>query len=307
MQEKKNKRLALLLIVLLSVILAFVLVDRPEEAFSIDKDIYKGFDLKAVDRVMLESGEEKTDLRFQGYRWKVNDSIDADRGLVEVLFATLQQAEPKRPVSQSLRDSVATTIRKHGVKVSLYAGENKLKTFYAGGNEAKTEAIFVGEGGTDSHVVVIPGYRVYVSGIFEIPSVGWREKLIFNFNWQSFAKMEARYKNPSGNFDVIMDRNIVSIPQIAEADTAKLNSYLDQVSLLMAEEYIRPGRLTDSISSTQPILNLSIYDIANRKYELSVYTLGNQFYGKTGTGNWALFNENRIIPILRPKDFFVRR
>lgn len=307
MQEKKNKRLALLLMVSLSVILAFVLVDRREEAFSVDKDLYKGFDLKTVDRVLLESGEEKTDLRFQGYRWKVNDSIDADRGLIEVLFATLQQAEPKRPVSTSLRDSVIAAIRNQGVRVSLYAGENKLRTFYAGGNEAKTQAIFVSEDSGEPHVMIIPGYRVYVSGIFEVPAVGWREKLIFNFNWQSFAKLEARYKNTSGNFDVVMERNIVSIPQIADADTAKLNSYLDQVSLLMAEEYIRPGRLTDSISATQPILNLSIYDIANRKYELSVFTIGNQFYGKTGTNNWALLNENRIIPILRPKDFFLRR
>jgi hypothetical protein len=307
MQEKKNKRLAILLIAMISVIVILAFVGRDDETFEVDKSLYKVADLKGIDRIVLKSARGTADLRFQGYRWKVNDSIDADRGLIEVLFATLQQAEPKRPVAESLKDSVSGAIRRNGVEVSLFAGDTKENSFFAGGNDAKTQAIFVTGDGAQSHVMIIPGYRVYVSGIFEVPAVGWREKLIFNFNWQNFSRLEARYKNPSGNFDVVMEKNMVSIPQVAEPDTAKLNTYLDQVSLLMAEEYIEPNRVTDSLSATTPVLELSIVDIANRAYRLSVFTSGNQFYGKTGEKNWFLLQENRIIPVLRPKEFFVRR
>lgn len=307
MQERKNKRLALLLIAMISVIVIFAFVGTEDETFEVDKSLYKVTDLKSVDRIVLKSAKGTTDLRFQGYRWKVNDSIDADRGLIEVLFATLQQAEPKRPVASSMSDSVADAIRRDGVEVSLFAGEKKENAFFAGGNDAKTQAIFVTEDGAQSHVMVIPGYRVYVSGIFEVPAIGWREKLIFNFNWQNFSRLEARYKNPSGNFDVVMEKNLVSIPQVAEPDTAKLNTYLDQVSLLMADEYLEPNRVTDSLSATPPVLQLTIFDIANRRYGLSVFASGNQFYGKMGEKNWFLLQENRILPILRPKEFFVRR
>ena len=307
MQEKKNKRLAFLLIAMLSVIIAFAFIGNRDETFEIDKSLYKYDDLKAVDRVVLKSARGTSDLRFQGYRWKVNDSIDADRGLVEVLFATLKQAEPKRPVAESLKDSVANALKANGVEVSLFTGEKKVKSFFAGGNDAKSQAFFLTEDGSQSHVMIIPGYRVYVSGIFEVPPVGWREKLIFNFNWQNFTRLEARYKNPSGNFDVVMEKNMVSMPQVAEPDTARLNTYLDNVSLLMAEEYLEPNAITDSLSATTPVLELSIFDIANRRYRLSVFTSGTEFYGRTGEKNWFLLPENRIIPVLRSKDFFVRR
>ncbi len=39
----------------------------------------------------------------------------------------------------------------------------------------------------------IPGYRVYVSGIFELDESGWREKRVFAFNWQNFQKLDAHF------------------------------------------------------------------------------------------------------------------
>jgi hypothetical protein len=307
MLEKENKRLVISLIVLTAAITAFVFLDRGKEDFSVDKDLYRNIDLKSVDRVLIEAPAGKSDLRFQGYRWKVNDSIDADRGLVEVLFATLQQAQPKRPVAESLQDSVVEALRKSGVKVSLFAGSAKLKSFYAGGNEQKTQAIFIPEDGDEPHLMIIPGYRVYVSGIFEIPPLAWKEKLIFNFNWQNFTKLEARYKNSSGDFDVVMDKGQVFISQIQEPDTARLNSYLDQISLLTVDEYVGGNRMTDSLAKTSPLLNLTVSDIANRKYQLSVFASGDHFYGKIDQKWWAILNENRVIPLLRPKEFFVKR
>jgi hypothetical protein len=308
MQEKRNKRLVFSLVILLACIavISFWTSDN-DRNFSLEKDLYSNIDLKSVDRVVLKGPEGLTELRFQGYRWKVNDSIDADRGLIEVLFATLQQAQPRRPVASSLRDSVIRDVTTNGVNVSLFAGPNKLKSFFAGGNDAKTQAIFVPDNGKEAHLMIIPGYRVYVSGIFEVPAIGWREKLIFNFNWQNFAKLEARYKNPAGNFDVGMQKNQVFIPQVAEVDTARLNSYLDQVSLLTVEEYISPNKMTDSLSATQPILNLTVIDIANRHYNLSVFASGKGFYARVNQKNWAILQENRIIPVLRPKDFFIKR
>jgi hypothetical protein len=307
MLEKQNKRLVISLVVLTAAITAFVFLDRDKQDFAVDKNLYSNIDLKSVDRVLIESPSGKSDLRYQGYRWKVNDSIDADRGLVEVLFATLQQAQPKRPVAESLQDSVAGVLRKSGVKVSLFAGNEKLKSFYAGGNEQKTQAIFIPEAGGEPHLMIIPGYRVYVAGIFEIPPVAWKEKLIFNFNWQNFAKLEARYKNSSGDFDIMMDRGQVSIAQVPEADTAKLNSYLDQISLLTVDEYINRNRMTDSLTGTSPLVNVTVSDIANRKYQLSIFASGDRFYGKIDQKWWAILNENRVIPLLRPKDFFIKR
>ena len=87
--------------------------------------------------------------------------------MIEVLFATLQQAEPKRPVSPSIRDSVRQDLRQRGVRVSLFSSGVKEVGFYAGGNMKKTQAFFSHEQKDETpYVITIPGYRVYVSGIF---------------------------------------------------------------------------------------------------------------------------------------------
>ena len=307
MQEKRNKLLTGSLIVLLTAIVAVVFLTREGQTSSVQQNLYNDVDLKKIDQITLEGPSGTTRLRFEGYRWKVNDTIDADRGLVEVLFATLQQAAPKRPVANSLQDSVERQLRAHGVKVSLFAGSARLKSFYAGGNEQKTQAIFLPESGGKPHLITIPGYRVYVSGIFEIPPMAWREKLVFNFNWQNFNRLEARYKNPAGNFEVLMKQNQVYIPGVEEPDTAKLNTYLDQISLFTVDEYIQPNRITDSLGASPPMLDLEVSDIANRHYRLSVFATPTQFYGRINDRNWAILNEKRIIPLLRPKDFFVKR
>jgi hypothetical protein len=306
-QEKKNKIQALLLALLLLCITAFVFLDKDDRNFEVDKNTYNDYDLKSVDRVILEAPNQKTDLRYQGYRWMVNDSIEADRSLVEVLFATIKQAEPQRPVATTLRDSVIKTIHSNGVKISVYAGESNLKVFYAGGNAAKTQSIFMADGSAEPHHVTIPGYRVYVSGIFEVPPHAWREKLIFNFKWENFVKLETRYRNSQGNFDVVLEKDQVLIPQVVNADTAKLNSYLDNVSLLTVDEYIVRGKLTDSLSNATPVAQITAIDIANRKYSLSVFSVGRQFYGLINGKYWAILSENKIIPLLRPKDFFAKK
>jgi hypothetical protein len=307
MQEKRNKLLTGSLIVLLIVIVAMAFLTREKQTFSVPQNLYNDVDLNKVDQITLEGPSGTTRLHFEGYRWKVNDTIDADRGLVEVLFATLQQAAPKRAVAGSLQDSVEGQLRNHGVKVSLFAGSARLKSFYAGGNEQKTQAIFLPESGGEPHLITIPGYRVYVSGIFEMPPLAWREKLVFNFNWQNFSRLEARYKNPAGNFDILMKQNQVYIPGLAEADTAKLNTYLDQISLFTVEEYIQSNRITDSLAASPPMLDLEISDVANRRYQLSVFATPTQFYGRIDDRNWAILNEKRIIPLLRPKEFFIKR
>ena len=56
-------------------------------------------------RLNLRTGN--VTLKYNGSRWKVNDEFNADPIMIDVLFATLQQAEPRRPLAASLKDSVA--------------------------------------------------------------------------------------------------------------------------------------------------------------------------------------------------------
>lgn len=306
MLEKTNKRLAVTLALLIIVIVAILFARSQREDDVVDANTYNAFDLKSVDQVVMSTSEWKTELKFDRYRWRVNDKFDADRNLVDVLFATVKQARPRQPVASSAQDSVTSILKQKGVQVSLYSQGEKQITFYAGGDDDKKTSWFLKENGDEPHVMVIPGYRVYVSGIFEVPPTSWRDKLVFNLNWQNFSGLEAIYKNPAGNFNVFMEKSQVFIPGI-EADTAKLNTYLDQVSLLTVDEFIPGNSITDSIGNTQPQVRLVIRDIASREYILEIFAADDRFYGRLNNEMWAIIDRNRVLPILRPKEYFVRR
>lgn len=309
MQEKRNKRLAFLLLVLVSASVAVYWFGRGENSFTPDKHLFNDYDLQSINEVLLESPQGKVRLHYTNSRWQVND-MPADPNLIQVLFATLQQAEPKRPVASSINDSISAFLEKQGVKVSLLSGQQAVETFYAGGNLRKTQAYFKKAGNDESHVMTIPGYRVYVSGIFELDALGWRDKLVFNFNWQNFKSLEISSQKSEGNFTVVMGDREVTIKGIAEADTARLNAYLDHVSLLTVDEYVaNSGQNLDSLARIPPVLAIRINDVANREYTLQLYPRAGKksFYGWINASQWAVFHENKIIPILRSKEFFIKR
>jgi hypothetical protein len=307
MQEKRNKQQIIVFLVLLAGLVAALTFKPGGSGFDIPADYYREFNLREVDRIVMRSPEKEVSLRVDRSRWLVNDDFPADRGLVEVLFATLQQAEPKRPVASSIRDSLARTLREKGVQVTLFTNNDQVGAFFAGGNAAKTQAYFLKEGDDQPHLMVIPGYRVYVSGIFELPAIQWREKLIFDFNWTTFRKLETTFRNPAGNFTVEMARNHAVISGVAEPDTARLNTFLDELSLLRAEEYLERNSLLDSIAKSRALAEYRIADIGGRIYSLKVFEFGEDFVGLTHQGQFAVLPRNDLVTLLRPKEFFVKR
>ena len=99
---------------------------------------------------------------------------------------------------------------------------------------------------------------------------------------------------------------MAAITRINEPDTARLNTFLDQLSLLTVEQYLDDQALQDSLERIDPIAKFTIEDIARRTYDLKVYNRGKQFFALV-KGNVAILDERRIIPLLRPKEFFVKR
>ena len=310
MQEAKNKRRFISLAVLtLTTIVVFWWV-QPENRLDVDQDLFQVEDLNTISKVDLISDTSDISLAFNGSRWRVNEKYDADGSMINVLFATLQQAKPKRPVANLWQDSVYRQILESGVKVSLYEGAELRKEFFAGGNASRTQAFFADPLSKEVYVMAIPGYRVYVGGILELPESGWRDKSVFGFNWRNFKSLEAQFsQTPSENFTVSMSRDHFGIQGIPEADTARLNTFLDDVSLLTVDEYIHEPGLRDSLLQVKPHMQILITDIANRTYGLRLYNPGQspQVFGIMYDSDAVIFNRRKIQPLLKPKSFFSKK
>lgn len=301
MQARRNKLLAASLIILV-VASVWLLLGRQENNNDLPKNLFRVDDFKQIDRVVMQSVRDTVDLKFNGTRWMVNDIEAADRDMIDVLFATMLQAEPRRAVSPNRSDSVLQRLNKTGVAVHLFAGTAEVKQFLAGGNEQKTQAYFAdGEG--EAYVMNIPGYSIYVSGIFELPATDWYNKLVFALNWTNFRQLETILGPPQEGFVVELKDGQYNVKGMA-TDTTRLYGFLDAVSQLAVSEYA-----DHYLDSGQPKGEIKVTDLANREYSLEVYKQEQR--GKTACRvnkkHWAWIDSRLIATLLQPRRFYAKK
>ena len=273
-----------------------------------DKKLFNSFDVQSIDQVTLHSPREKVTLQYDGSRWKVNEQYAADPAMIEVMFATILQAEPKRPVPAIQQDSIAALLREAGTQVTLLAAGSPFVTFSAGGNVAKTQAYFLRSYQKVPYVMVIPGYRVYVSGIFELNESGWRDKRIFAFNWRlNFQELETTFSGSKvDNFRVSLKDQMLTVQGLNVVDSARLNQYLNDISQLTADEYVAANGTLDSLSRTQPVMAVSVRDVG-RNYSIQFFRYTDNRGRVAGLVNgkeWAMFTRQSVTSISRPRRFF---
>lgn len=306
-QEKKNRRLLILLFFLTtSVVFLFRFMESGPPA--IDKTIFRIDDQVKIDRVETESiTDGKLVLKFEQGKWKVNDSLEADRQTIKVFFATLLQAIPKRKFPGTLPDSVM----REAVKVKLFEGNELVKEFTVGGNPTKGETYFVNSEGA-AYVMSIPGYRVYIASVFSLGANDWRDKRLFNFNWQNFKKLVATIPpQPDQSFTITFIGNFFGIEGMTKMDTTKVNDFLDAVSLAQAERYLAPGEAAAYLELIKkvPDFQIDVQDIAKRNYQLQVFisAADQKIVGKINERDLIYLNPRAFLNLQRKKDYFVKR
>ncbi len=312
MPKRNNIYLLGSLLVMTIFLVAILFFGNSNDRISVDKNLFKVADQTKIDHVILKRADDQVELHFDGSKWMVNNSFEADRQLIQVFFATLLQAEPRRPVAQRLRDSIHQQIIKDGVEVKLFEGETMMKNFMVIGNDRKTETYYELAGELSPYLVTIPGYRVYVAAIFELSAYEWRDKRIFNFNWQNFKRLDASFPgNEKENFSISFQNSFFGLEGIPQADTTRLNDYLDAVSLVQAVRYVPLGEsvLYDSILSTRPYYRIEVTDIANRIYAIDIFTPLNRdpaVLGKLHDGQAVFIGLEDLIRLDRKRSYFNR-
>lgn len=311
MQEKKNIRLLILLVALSALCVLAAFFGSADKLVDIDKTLFRVNDQMQVSKVLLSNAKTKTEteLKFDGSKWMVNNSFEADQQLITVFFATLLQAEPKRPVAETLQDSIGSNALKNGIHVQLFEGAEIVKDFWVSGNDNRTETYFQLAADNKPFLITIPGYRVFVASLFELAPTAWRDKRIFNFNWQNFKSLKAHLPQQSNeDFTISFANKLFGIEEVAVADTTKLSTYLESVFNLKADQFnTNPTERYDSLLRTTPEYSITITDIANRTYLVEVFPRlkGEQvILGRLKDNFSALFSPKQIAQISRKRSYF---
>jgi hypothetical protein len=290
-------------------IMAVFVFNNSKNSTEIDKGIFQIANLEKIDHIVLQSAKEKIDLKFNGTKWLVNNTHEADRQMITVLFAALKQVEAKRLVASTIQDSVKNEINKNGIKISCLEGEVLSKEFWSEGNQQKSETYFQLSDGIP-YLVTIPGYRVYVASVFEVPTSEWRDKQVFNFNWQNIKSLEVNFPSDAKqSFKASFIGRLFSIENIA-TDTTKLDKFMDALFQLRAEKILDSVDVKNyqSALSQTPLMEIKIYDIGNQSYPLTIFPIekgSDVIVGKVN--EVVLLNPMAIRGIFRKKNFFVQQ
>lgn len=304
MLEKQNKFLALSLVTMILMIVAFWFFAFRESDIEVDENALTVNDLSNVDRVEMGN----VVLKFDGTKWMVNDQYPADRRSIQVLFGTVQNVKPRRPVGEKQLEKVKKELQSRGTVVRFFVKDNMVKSYTVGGNAQKPEAWFqVGDG--DPMIVNIPGYRVYAAGVFEQSVNDWRDKRVFAFQWRNFKSLTTTFtKDPKETFTITGKGNYFSVVGMEPADTAKVNTYLDDVSLLVGESFYTIGQRPriDSLLSGPTSFEVVVTDVGDNPFRLEVFPplrSETNVFGRVN-GEYMVFPRSEMARIAKKKSWF---
>ncbi|MCU0419807.1 MAG: hypothetical protein MUC38_09130 [Cyclobacteriaceae bacterium] len=277
---------------------------------TVNPNIFKVPDQTKIDRVVFVSPTDTVALAYSEQGWKVNGRHKADRNLITALFATVYQAIAKREVAASLSDSVARRVVAEGTRVSLFEQGELRKTFWVHGHAPTNETWFQLADGKP-YLMNIPGYRVYVASVFQLGEDVWRDKLVFDINWQNFRSCESAFAAaPEQNFRIQWVGRALEVPGLPMADTAKVANYLDAISELVAERFVSNLMPPwDSLSRTQPLNRTVLTDVAGRQHTLELFPpLPDQrsWLARNAQGEYLLIGFPDVRPLLVRKQDLAR-
>lgn len=296
---KNQTRIVILVLLLLGNIL-FLIFAETSSGVSFDEDLFVVADTSEISSVTMASGQNRIVLERSQKGWQVNQKYPADENLVRVLLSILKRVRVKKPVDVTQEEAVGVGIT-GGKPMSLSVW----------GNPTKTRTFFSLTGSGEAYEVVIPGYKEYVGGIFELNPDQWRDRLVLNESWRTIQNLTLNYlQSEESDFSIQFDQDFFRVDKVDQIDSSAVVDYLNQFQYFEANEWISKGRFSkyDSLATTPPLAILQIESI-NSEFPilLDIYPqLGNDpFHLVVGQDDAMMAVDKRRIKgiLLKPNDF----
>ncbi|MBK9335194.1 MAG: DUF4340 domain-containing protein [Lewinellaceae bacterium] len=287
-------------------------------------------DTSSITRIFLadRSGQSTTLERKDGY-WLYNGQYKARTSAVNTLLATIGSLNvlyiPPKVAEQTMIKSLAA----EGIKVEVYAKENKLvKSYYVGGvtaDERGTHMIM--DGAEQPYVVHIPGFIGQVRVRYMMGDDSWRDRTVFSEKPEEIQSVSVEYpqqKSASFRLEKVDEAAYEVRPYFSTTPRSKspqrkgtAEAYLLQYESLGAEEYITADRSRDSVAALVPfaIVTLLKTDSTTKQvrfWPMSIVEDGRgsatyviRYFTDVNNGEAFLITQHHVFgPIFRDYSFF---
>ncbi|MFM9074794.1 MAG: hypothetical protein ACKORJ_04400 [Bacteroidota bacterium] len=256
---------------------------------TVDPSLFRLPAESAPDRILIKGPADSVVLSRSGSRWIVNDTYEADDRRMQLFFSAIDRARPRQAGTGPNADSVLSAMNASGIRITISEDGEILRRFTSLGDARKLLTWYRADG-AELYRMIIPGYRAYLHELFDVRPNSWRARRLFNFNWRNFVSLTVDHSNaPADGFTVAQDKGMFKLTGIAATDTARLNSYLDAVSLAEATEVMTVSSAAlDSMLSVRPSVIITATETSGRVHEL-----------RLTDGSVALLNGNDVVRLGR--------
>jgi hypothetical protein len=272
-KQKKNRiYIAILMLGLALVVFVFI---RKGTSSTMSSDAFAITDTAQITKIfMVNRNNARIVLKKRGDGlWTLNDSFIARPNKIEMILDVIRRMQIKSPVPKTMMDYVTKELSTKGVKVEVYNGDEKIKSFLVGTDTQDLLGTFMLLDGSDNpQIVHLPGFNGYLSIRFASRIQDWRDFAIFRMEPNQIDQIALSYpNNPSASFKLkIVSENIAQLTS-ATGDTAKENINGDffrgfvtrfrNLGYLELVDTVRFKHInTDSVKNTKPYFTLDVTD-----------------------------------------------
>lgn len=301
MQKNKNIRLLILLTVSVGLVIMTHFLIQPSNAIDVERDLFAMENTMDINKVVF-TGNGEVNLSFENNAWVVNGQYDADPQRINVLFAIIKQISVRRRVSENQLQALDSLFNGSGARVDFYVGADVAKSIEVAGSEEEGLTYARDDNG-DIYLVEIPGYRSYLGGIFALDANGWRNPLVFDINWANLSEVIVSYPNSTNNdLHIVFDDRSLTMKDM-EADSAKLEEYINDVSLLYVNDYLTPDEVTNDQQIQCVIL---IKDIAKNTFSVAILNEydADTYLVQIDSVDYGIIDSQMIRRVTKPKGYF---
>ena len=268
MHKRKNIRLSIILLVLVSAVLLLEFNQGEADHLGVDKKLFQLDANREINQVVLEGPKETNQFDFRNGRWFLNDTLYLDQSMRDVFFSIVSQLQIRRPVLRTKADSVEQLLINEGVKTTISFGDEQIQQYWIGGNRQQQVSWIMGEDRVP-YQVHIPGYQSYVAGIFRVPAADWRSRFLLDINFALVKTIEIAYPEARPGLTLNFENNFFTIPGV-QADSLKIANFLESLSFLQAESFIAQPSV-DELENEQPVATLSIRLVNGDQVEIPFF------------------------------------
>ena len=297
------KRLIIGLIALIALIAIYFAVQKEDNGIPIEEVNFAVENIDKVDRIVLQdrSGTKLELLKERSDLWWVNGEYPAFTPFVDLFMTkTLSRIQLKGPVPKAAKDNVIRNMVGNAIKVEIYEGGAMVKSYYVGEHTPDMKGTYLHiEGSETPYIGYIPGFDGYITPKYNLNAKEWFNRSIFDYSVDSIVSINLEYKNnPEYSFKLSKDGDSYAIEPSLNLSTQAAKSYFALYNFKNFEGYADylDQATKDSIKRSEPVLLITVKDIAGISKELKIYKKGSDSEGlKDSKGNLLAYDPERYF------------